>query len=124
MNPQSLLGSLAWPADHLLLAGGVVVLVGIVLVNFWKEILVGLLAIALIAHYFSGKDEPADKPVPELKPRETTVDKPMQAAGLETSEYLEDCLSLTQNRALCAEVWAQLSESSLIATGPVTAKDQ
>lgn len=123
MNPQALLGGLAWPADHLLLAGGVVVLVGIVLVNFWKEILVGLVAIGLMAHYFSVKEEPTDKHVPELMHQEAFVGQPMQAAQSETSEYLEDCLSLTQNQALCAEVWAQLSGSGLIAAVSKTEQD-
>jgi len=74
---------------------------------------VGLLAITLVAHFFAGKEDPADTPVNELKTQETIADEPMQAAGPETSEYLEDCMSLTQNRSLCTEIWAQFSVSSL-----------
>ena len=115
MNPQALLGNLAWPADQLLLTGGVIVLAGIVLVNFWKEILVGLVALGLMAHYFSVQEEMTDKHARELMHQETIVSQPMQVTKSETSEYLEDCLSLTQNHALCAEIWAQLSRSGLIA---------
>lgn len=112
MNPQSLLVGIPWLSDNLLALGGLVLLVGIVLVNFWKEVLVGALAIVLIGRYFS-INESTDGKQPQVQ--ESPIVMVQESAKPETQEppgYFEDCMALTQKPDVCAEIWAQLSSGS------------
>jgi hypothetical protein len=145
MNPQTLLAGLPWAGEDLLLSGGAVLLVGIALVHFWKEVLVGVVAVWLIAHYFGGTEvplenqvpaqaspEPESEAAPEAYPvivpdtprqgileaaqktvpntvREAKLKEPARVIGLNKSDYFEDCVSLTQNREVCAEVSEKLN---------------
>lgn len=109
MTAPSLLGGVPWASDNLLLLSGVVFLVGIVMVNFWKEILVGILAITLIAHYFSSDGVSQEKQAPPVQVEQSPNTTSSNTTKEESSSYLEDCISLTQKPDVCAEVWAQLS---------------
>ena len=52
MNAQQFLGLRPQAGEFMIVIGGVILLVGIVFVHFWREIIVGVLAIVLFAHFF------------------------------------------------------------------------
>lgn len=109
MDAPSLLGGVPWASGNVLVLSGIVFLAGIVMVNFWKEILVGILATALIAHYFSSQGFSQEKQLNPVEEKQFPNTKSINTTEEESSSYLEDCISLTQKPDVCAEVWAQLS---------------
>lgn len=109
MSAVQMLGN-ATAGEFFLVAGGVVFVVGFVLVHFWREIIVGILAIWLVMHFLSSQEK--DKQTPVVIEQETKVQglDALHDQGEDEDTYLAECISLTQKREMCQEVWAQVSD--------------
>ena len=95
----------------MIVMGGVILLVGIVFVHFWREIIVGVLAIVLFAHFFKDNGDLINYNTTGLDTKETIIDDTVDVSNFRKAEYLDDCIALTQKRDLCQEITAQLTDS-------------
>ena len=115
-------------ASEILIIAGVafVLCVGYLILNFWKEILLGTLSVAIIGQLLKEQkitEEQSSNAIEQellLEPKKTKISSKVIEeeflsntnikvdVGIDLNNYMNDCISLTQKKELCQEIATQL----------------
>ena len=125
MNYSQML-ALSGASEVLIIAGVALVLcVGYLILNFWREILLGTFSVFIIVQLLKEQkisEEPSNAIKQEFL-QETTISKIQSKmieeeiiinrnmignGGIDFNSYMDECVSLTQKKELCQEITTQL----------------